>query len=375
MARIRKNKEKHFRKQQLVLLNKFQELLQMNVQHDFFDSTYFPKGALSVRPTNATILALKQYQLQFRELASGFMLGYGSSSTITPIKELDKPIQLSFFMEINDQKFLNYTNLPFEFNDDQIFYFNNRLLEKEDTENRNLSLDTYVTEEDKIDILPPVFDYDFDDEQYGTEVQVVNALEEVVFEQILEDGAVSCNISLVGEAEGKYALMVDGLEEKIFFLFKGMKAPMAAIDVFIDKDDFGEYSFFDEDEELVKQKYSIYFKPRELRWRYLIIEAGRKQMYKDHEIYDSTKKEDYEPVEFEEVEVVQLETGKEVHSVWTATPIPMEQKQPQKFKLKTKRGKSGVEWIVDLPCISAAQNLKVNLLDKTEIYSELIVYL
>jgi hypothetical protein len=34
-----------------------------------------------------------------------------------------------------------------------------------------------------------------------------------------------------------------------------------------------------------------------------------------------------------------------------------------------------VEWILDLPCASALGNLKVNLLDKSEVYSEIIVYL
>jgi hypothetical protein len=61
--------------------------------------------------------------------------------------------------------------------------------------------------------------------------------------------------------------------------------------------------------------------------------------------------------------------------IWSENPIPFIQQQKQKFKLKTKRGKSGVEWILDLPCASALGNLKVNLFDKSEVYSEIIVYL
>lgn len=375
MAKIRKNKKGVFPMIKLDLLSQFQELLNFEIKHDFFREEKFPKGKVSLKPTDDTLKQLTHNSLQYRSMPSGFMLGYGSTDSYTPIKDISKPIQLSFFLTINDVKFMNYTDLPFEFHDDQIFYFNNRTLEKNDTDHKNLSMDQYVTKEDKIDICSPLINYDFDEAQYGTEIQVMNVLEEIVFEEILEDGAVSCEISLLGEPEGKYSILVDGLEEKSFYLYSGLKTLFGVIDIFIDKDDFGEYSFFGDEEELIPQNYNIRFGTRSVRWQYLLVEGGNEQMYKEHEIYDTTKKEGHELVLFDDVESTTTEDGKEVFSIWTTAPIRFQEQQQEKFKLKTKRGKSGVEWTVQLPCASAFENLKVNLLDKSEVYSELIVYL
>ena len=345
----------------------------MNINHDYFMSGEFTK--VKIRPAEGTTEALRGNGLQCRFLSSGIMLGYVFTDSFTPIKAITSPVKLSFFLEIDDPNFLNYTELPFEFEEDKIFYFHNKELEKESTEDKNLSNEKYVTSEDKIEICSSIINYSFDDEQFGTEIQVVDASEEVVFETELDDGAISCEISLLGQPEGKYSILVDGLEEKTFFLYNGLKTIFAAVDIIIDKDDFGDYAFFEDNGDLVKQNYNIHFAARKVRWQYMLIEAGNELMHNAHEIYDSSKGKNYEPVGFETVEEVELESGKTVHVIWSETPIPFIQQQKQKFKLKTKRGKSGVEWILDLPCASALGNLKVNLLDKSEVYSEIIVYL
>ena len=124
----------------------------------------------------------------------------------------------------------------------------------------------------------------------------------------------------------------------------------------------------------MQQEYNIHFKSREVRWQYIFVETGPERLYVDHQVYDSKKGKGYEPVVFEEVEEVEM-GGRTAHRIWTESKIPFMQKQNQRFKLKTKRGKSGVEWIVGLPCPSALSDLKVNLSDQSEVYSEIIVYL
>lgn len=361
---------KGFPMMKLEFMGQFQELLSLKLLHDFFNSGDFPQGTVLLRPTEATVQVLTKNSLQYRSTPSGGILGYGMSDVYTPLKNITKPLQLSFFIELNDIKFFNYTNLPFVFEEDKMFYFNNKSLEKENTENKNLSLNQYVSAADKIEIAGSLITYTFDTEQYGTEVQVMNALEEVVFEKNVPDGSVSCEISLLGQPEGKYSLLVDGLEEKTFFLYNGMKAPFGVIDIFIDRDDFGDYSFFDQQGEIIKQEYNIHFGARAVRWQYLLIETGAEQMHFEHEAYDTTK-----AISFDSAKESQLESGKKIYTIWTSSKIPFKEKQKQKFKLKTKRGKSAVEWVIELPCASALANLKVNLLDKNEVYSELIVYL
>lgn len=375
MAKIKRNKKSKFPQMKLELLAQFQELLDVQIKHDFFEEGVFPAGKVRLTPTEGTLKELARNGLQYRSMVSGFMLGYASTDSYTPIADIEKPVHLSILLDVVDQRFLNYTDLPFEFDDNTIFYFNNKSLEKDDTEHKNLSLNQYVTPEDKVEICSSIIIYDFDEEQYGTEVQVMNALEEIVFEEILEDGAVSCEISLLGEPEGKYSILIDGLEEKSFYLYTGLKKIFGVIDIIIDKDDFSDYALFDDDGGLVSQVYNIRFGARSVRWQYVLIENGNDQMHREPEIYDTNRAEGYVPMSFEEPETVALDGGKEVFHIWTMEPIAFKEKQLEKFKLKTKRGKSGVEWIVQLPCASALGNLKVNLLDKSEVYSELIVYL
>jgi len=375
MAKIKRNKKGKFPQMKLELLAQFQELLELEIKHDFFQAGQFSRGKVKLTPTEGTLKELARNGLQYRSMASGFLLGYASTDSYTPVEDIEKPVHLSVLLDVEDSRFLNYTDLPFEFDDNEIFYFNNKSLEKEDTEHKNLSLDQYVSPEDKIEICSSMIIYDFEEEQYGTEVQVVNALEEIVFEEILEDGAISCEISLLGEPEGKYSILIDGLEEKSFFLYTGLKKIFGVIDIIIDKDDFSDYALFDSNGALVKQAYNIRFATRSVRWQYVLIENGDNQMHKEPIIYDTNKSEGYTPMDFEDPETEALDGGKEIYRVWSSERIPFKEKQQEKFKLKTKRGKSGVEWIVQLPCASALGNLKVNLLDKSEVYSELIVYL
>ena len=70
-----------------------------------------------------------------------------------------------------------------------------------------------------------------------------------------------------------------------------------------------------------------------------------------------------------------MDDGSMMHSIWTSEAIPFSEFQAEQFKLKTKRGRSGVDWVTDLPTASAQNHLKVNFEDQDEIYSELLVYL
>ena len=85
--------------------------------------------------------------------------------------------------------------------------------------------------------------------------------------------------------------------EKTFFLYNGLKTIFAAVDIIIDKDDFGDYAFFEDNGELVNQNYNIHFAARKVRWQYMFIESGNDQMHYEHEIYDNSEGKNYEPVE------------------------------------------------------------------------------
>ncbi len=359
----------------LDFLAQFRELLEVKVTHNYFAEKKFPAGMFKIYPTDLTMLKLKQNTLQFRALPSGFMLGYGSTDTYFPLKELAEPLRLSFYAEVRDVNFLNYTHLPYKLDDDRVFYLNNLGLEKDEDTHKNLSKEHFLTDEDKVQTTHPRFVYQFDEPQEGgVEIEVMDALGEVVFSEILEEGAMACDVNLLDLPEAKYTLNIDGLEEGAFYTYAGLKPLFGIIDIIIDPDAFDEYSFFDDNGELTAQEYTLNFKARETRWNYILVEQGTEPKHKDHEIYDSFKRSGYMPVTFTGAESVDRD-GKKVQSIWTENPIPLRERQPQKFKVRTKRGSSGVEWIQSLPCPATNTGLRVNKSESDEVYSELIVYL
>lgn len=375
MARKRmknRNEKVSFPKMTLSFINKYHELLKVQVKHDFFHSGLFSK--IRMVPTPSTLDVLSRNMMQFRANDGSFMLGYSSTEVLNPLEALDKPLTLSFRLELDDSNFFNYTDLPFDMDDTTLFYFNNKALEKDSTETMNLSLDEFVTEEDKIDISSPLISHQFDEPQFGTEVQIINAAEEVIFEAELEDGAESIDINLVGKPEGKYAFLVDGLEEFVFYLYTGIKKIFGAVDIIIDKEEIGEYSFYDDDGNVILQEYNIHFKNRPVKWKYIFIDTAPEPQHEDFEVYDGTSNPEVE-MTFEEAEEEELDSGKPCYVVWTEEEVLFKERQPEKFKLRTKRGKAQVEWITDLPCASAKNMLKSNLLDEDEVFSEIIVYL
>lgn len=373
MAKSSKNSGTQIPKIQVQLMTKYKELLRMHLKHDYFSSGYLPNA--KIVPTAATAVVLKQYQLQFRPSSTGFSIGYALTDNYVPLQELEAPLQLSFMVIIDDNNFLNYTDLPYEFDDTHIFYFNNKEIDKDSTEKRNLSLDEFVTKEDKIEVASSMIIYNFDEEQYDVELEVVNHNEDIVFEDTV-DGRDFSELRLMGEPAGKYTLMLDGLEEKSFYILNsGLKQPFGVIDIFIDPEDDSEYSFFDNSKELKAQEYNIHFKSRAIRWKYVFIETGDNALHVDYEVYDLHLDRKLSAVQFTEAQNAELENGKEVIVVWTVDKIPFEEFQKQKFKLKTKKGKTKLEWVTDLPFPSAKGMLKTNFEEESEIFSELIVYL
>ncbi|MCP4442092.1 MAG: hypothetical protein GY810_24545 [Aureispira sp.] len=373
MAKSSKSSGSQIPKIQVQLMTKYKELLRLNLKHDYFSSGYFPNA--KVVPTASTAIVMKQYQLQFRPSSTGFSIGYALTDAFVPLKEIDTPLQLSFRVVIDDPNFLNYTNLPYEFDDTTVFYFNNKEIDKESTETKNLSIDAIVSNEDKIEVAGPMMVYSFEEEQYDVELEVVNFNEDIVFEDTV-DGRDYSELRLVGEPSGKYTVMLDGLEEKSFYVTNsGLKQPFGMIDVFIDPDDTSEYSFFDSSGELQMQEYNIHFEARSLRWKYIFIETSDPKLHTDYEVYDLYLNKKMKEVKFSKAEKDELENGTEVIVVWTTEKIAFEDRQKQKFKLKTKKGKTKLEWVTDLPFPSAKGMLKTNSDGESEIFSELIVYL
>jgi hypothetical protein len=359
---------------ELNLQTKYEQFFKVDVRHDYFEGGMFP--AIEIIPDKMTKVRLKQYQLKAACDGPSLIVGFGSASSTGPsIAQIDKPVKLSFWLKINDQDFLNYTNVPYEFGD-YIYHFTNRDEDKIEDEFANLSNSQYVEEMDRLPLTGRMFDYRFEDPMDDVEVQVTNELGEVVFEQQMEGEATMCTIRLDDADPGKYTLLLDGLDEFSFYLAgDGIRNMFGVIDIYIDKEDDGEFSLFTEDgNPVLKKDFNIHFKNRAVRWKYLFLETNMANpQHIEHEIYNSGKSGG--DVKFTKAEEVELDDGSMAVMIETEGPVPFKEKQEERFKLRSLRGKSKIEWVTDLPVPSAKSMLKVNINDKNDVFSEIIVYL
>ena len=362
--------------QHLIELNiqtKYSLLLKVNFLHDFFI-----EGALKnieIVPDNMTKLMLKQYQLKAAQEGSALVIGYGKSvSDHSAIADLKNPLKLSFWVKVNDPNFLNYTAIPFEFGN-HIYHFTNRPNDKLEDEYANLSSDQYVSETDRLPISGAVLDYRLDEAQENLKVEVANELGEIVFERQYKGMTSVCSLNLSQEAAGKYTLLLDGLEEFSFYIAPdGAKNIFGVVDIYIDPKDKSPFSLFENSQPVQKKQYNVHFRARSVKWKYVIYETNANNpQHSEHEIYDNSKTNKEQ--KFTDAQNIVLENGNKAVVFSTSTPVAFREIQEQKFKIRTLRGKSGVEWVTDLPNPSAKSLLKVENNSKKDFFSEIMVYL
>jgi hypothetical protein len=362
--------------QHLIELNiqtKYSLLLKVNFLHDFFI-----EGALKnieIVPDNMTKLMLKQYQLKAAQEGSALVIGYGKSvSDHSAIADLKNPLKLSFWVKVNDPNFLNYTAIPFEFGN-HIYHFTNRPNDKLEDEYANLSSDQYVSETDRLPISGAVLDYRLDEAQENLKVEVANELGEIVFERQYKGMTSVCSLNLSQEAAGKYTLLLDGLEEFSFYIAPdGAKNIFGVVDIYIDPKDKSPFSLFENSQPVQKKQYNVHFRARSVKWKYVISETNANNpQHSEHEIYDNSKTNKEQ--KFTDAQNIVLENGNKAVVFSTSTPVAFREIQEQKFKIRTLRGKSGVEWVTDLPNPSAKSLLKVENNSKKDFFSEIMVYL
>ena len=365
--------------------NPIQHLIELNIQTKYslllkvnFLHNYFIEGALKnieIIPDNMTKLRMKQYQLKSAQEGSCIVVGYGKSvSNHSAIGDLKEPLKLTFWVKINDTNFLNYTAIPFEFGN-HIYHFTNRPNDKIEDEYANLSSDQFVSVADRLPIAGAVLDYRLDEAQENLLVEVANELGEIVFERRYQGSTSVCSLNLSQEPAGKYTLLLDGLEEFSFYVAPdGAKNIFGVVDIYIDPKDKSPFSLFENELPVQKKEYKIHFKARAVKWKYIVCETNvNNPQHSDHEIYDNSKTTKEQ--KFSDAENIVLDNGTKAVVFSTLTAVPFKEIQEQKFKIKTLRGKSGVEWITDLPNPSAKSLLKVENNTKKDFFSELMVYL
>lgn len=358
---------------QLDLSSRHTELCDIRFKHDYFKDTFF--GAAEFIPDEETVFNMKRMHILYRVDKRGITLGYRLGEGSSNLQRLKKSLRLTFWIRSNDQAFLNYTDIPYEFTS-QLYYFNNKIEDKEQTGVKNLSKSSKVSAEDRIAIGGSVMKFQYAFPMFDANVVVKDEFGDIAFE-VQQDGLHEyVNLNLHGEFSGRFFLYIDNELEHTFYLVPASVGKvLGVLDIFIDPKDESTYSVFENSSSLLRQQYVIHFKNREIKWRYLLVENSPVQIHFEHQILDARRGRNVESIEFENPKNIYLENGLKAIEVFTKHPIPLREIQEEKFKLRTKKGKAKVESLFDLPGASARSNFKTNFENKYEVFSELLVYL
>lgn len=358
---------------QLDLSSRHTELCDLLVMHDYFKDSWFTSA--EIIPDADTIYTMRKLHLLYRIDKKGIILGYRLGEGSANLHDLDRPLRLTFWIRVNDPYFLNYSELPFEFSN-SIYYFSNRYDGKEETGKRNLSKRGIVTGDDRVAMGGAMMRYDYFGPMEDAKVEVRDDFGAVAFSIEQEGEHNFVNLNLTGEDPGRYYVYVNGEEEFDFYLVpSSVGKVLGVIDIIIDKKDTSIYSFFDSMGDLIRQKYEIRFKNRAIKWKYLLIETTPMPLHTDPQVVDGRRGRNIETVEFDAPREVVLDSQVKAIDITTKLPIPLKEAQEERFKLRTKKGKAKVDTIVDLPCATARSNFKTNFENKSEVFSELLVYL
>jgi hypothetical protein len=358
---------------QLDLSSRHQELFDLHCLHDYFKDAVF--SSAEIIPDSDTIYEMRKLHLLHRIDKKGMMIGYRMGEGSSNLQRLTKPMRLTFWLRVNDPYFLNYSELPFEFSN-TIYYFSNRNEGKVDTGKKNLSTQGFVTGEDRIPIGGTAMRYEYASPLTAANVFVKDDFGDIAFDITQEGENNFVNLNLSGEPAGRYHVYVNNELMLTFYLVPtSVGKVLGVIDIIIDKEDKSIYSFFDSMGDIIRQNYTLRFKNRAIKWRYLLIENTPTPVHTDPQVIDARRGRNTEAIEFDLPREVMLENNIKAIEIATKYPIALKEVQEEKFKIRTKKGKAKVDSVLDLPCATARSNFKTNFENKLEVFSELLVYL
>ena len=143
----------------------FDSLFHVEILHNYYKEG---KGEeFVIEPSSTCKRVLQNYGLLFKKVPYGFMVLYefeGEPGSFHPVKPIEDDLKFTFALSLKKPYFINYSNLPLDSREDQIFYGNNlnnnlkngKLLLTSDTNSE------YLTEQDRIYLRPQFFQYTFE---------------------------------------------------------------------------------------------------------------------------------------------------------------------------------------------------------------------
>jgi len=330
---------------------------------------YFASQAcidFTIIPSAQTAVVLEGQRMLVKQYDNKLFARVQVDKTGKPFIVPEQGMQLTFFLQLNNPLFFNYTNLPFSYPSGKVYYFTNRnnnisngkkflssdvlpydssraynigdiainntgtafqAIRSSNSANPfNLSdvshwvqIDNnrYMTEADSLQWLPRVSTFNFDTPQSAATIIVLgfdtatNDYTTLVLSKTINFAKPTSlfELNLSGLSSGKYILNINGEVQDIYLNdeLNATKA-FAVIDIFNEATLATEYQLLDNSNNLSSPDFSIYFLNRSTIWKYVLASSPNGDIADNTGIYHFTI------------------TSPVSNTILSTTPIPLNEK-------------------------------------------------
>ena len=279
----------------------------IEIQHSFYADMVCHD--ITLQPSKATSELMRNSNCLFKQRTHGIQLFCLQNNSTN-----QKPLTLTFYLFVKNQKFYNITDLPIaETNDSGFYSFQNRSGESA------LSKRPSVTKADQLPLRPARFTHRLD-EKTSSDFEIRSNSGKTVQKITLTDSE-EILIDISSETEGVYNLWNNG--ETLFVWYSSLEnfttPPWGVLTL--------ELTAVKEDE--APPVYQLSFNARKAIWRYFIIDKRE-----DQQVYLSIECSEISR-EFKDMGVQELADGSEARlfSLDSQNPIPFEENSKKKINL------------------------------------------
>lgn len=255
----------------------FDRLFHVEVLHNYYKSG---KGdEFVIEPSSTCQSLLQNYGLLFKKVPYGFLVLYeyeGDKNNPYPVKPIENDLKFTFTLSLKKPYFINYSALPLDSEQDQIYYGHNL---NDNPKNSKLLLTSdmisgYLTGSDRIYLRPQVFQYTFKSSNSKISVEIVDELNNSVYKKNVSvfEGIASFPVDLRSYRPGKFTLKIDGVQELVFYADSELigKNIFAIVEIFKNSSVPSAYRFTDTNNNVVEKTYTLRIDKRSTYWKYYI---------------------------------------------------------------------------------------------------------
>ncbi len=363
----------HHMMQYIYVADNWEKLISLSCHHTFYEDGICKD--FSFTPSMETDLALKNLKCIFRSQPNGFtILGHSEKSLKlfqSPVLKVEK---FTFYINQNNGKFINFSNLPFT-SFGQLYYFNNLTENKEKGSDAKLlhGQEYLYPKEDEFCAWRPKRFQVRVEQGKKIDLEVIDVFGKKVKLEDLPEKAPTrlIPLNLDSHSPGKYTLKTKQGDVPIITSKKRLERYWGVIDIYLEAAPKGNQIIVKN--QFTPQEYSIKIERRSTHWRYFLIDQNNK---KEQPKFSNPKvSTNGTELEFTNPEFIELSNGHQAAMIESKKPLPLSEMISNKDKLNLKIKKNG-KW-VSKPLKLPKPTIDLIKPDRetNKIYSETFVYL